>query len=134
QIRRYAEQAHTEYVAHQAEAAMPEWLLQQLDQEWKTEIPSVQEAGVYHICRHYCEFLMGRLGAGDGKDLERLAEYLVGAMPGCRTYKRAHTYSTEYDVIASVEGPIADFRSELGRYFACECKDKVEDKASFPEV
>ena len=39
---------------------------------------------MYHIARHYCEFLLGRLGAGDGKDLERLADYLVGAMPGCR--------------------------------------------------
>src|SRR5262249_2390027 len=93
-----------------------------------------QEAGVYHIARHYCEFLMGRLGAGDGKDLERLAEYLVGAMPGCRTYRRARTYSTDHDVIGSVEGPIADFRSELGRYFVCECKDREKGKASFPDV
>jgi hypothetical protein len=134
QIRRYAEQAHAEYVAHQAEAAMPEWMLQQLDQHWKTEIPSAQEAGVYRITRRYCEFLMARLGTGDGRDLERLAEYLVGAMPGCRTYRRARTYSTDHDVIVSVEGPIADYRSELGRYFACECKDKTEDRASFPEI
>jgi hypothetical protein len=134
QIRRYVEQAHEEYVAHEAEAAKPEWILQQLDQHWKTEIPSAQEAGMYRITPNYCEFLAGRLGAGDGNDLDRLAEYLVGAMPGCRTYRRARTYSTDYDVIASVEGPIADFRSELGRYFVCECKDRTKDKASFPDV
>ena len=134
QIRRYAEQAHAEYLAHQAEAAMPEWMLQQLDQQWKTEIPSAQDAGVYQITRHYCKFLMDRLGAGDGKDLERLAEYLVGAMPGCRTYRRARTHSTDLDVIASVQGPVADFRSELGRYFVCECKDRTVDKASFSDV
>ena len=134
QIRHYAELAHAEYETNRAESAMPEWILQQLDQNWKTEIPSAQEAGVYRIARPYCEFLMARLGAGDGKDLERLAEYLVSAMPGCRTYRRARTHSTDHDVVASVEGPIADFRSELGRYFACECKDKEEDKASFPEV
>jgi hypothetical protein len=113
---------------------MPEWILQQLDQLWKTEIPSAEEAGVYRVSNYYCNFLISRLGTGDGKDLERLAEYLVGAMPGCRTYRRARTFSTDYDVIASVEGPIADFRSELGRYFACECKDKTEDKVSFSEV
>jgi hypothetical protein len=134
QIRRYAEQAHAEYITHPAEAAMPEWIVQQLDQHWKTEIPLAQEAGVYRITRRYCEFLMARLGSGNGRDLERLAEYLVGAMPGCRTHRRARTYSTDHDVIVSVEGSIVDYRSELGRYFACECKDKAEDRASFPEI
>jgi len=36
QIRHYGAQAHAEYLAYQAEAAMPEWMLQQLDQHWKT--------------------------------------------------------------------------------------------------
>lgn len=134
QIQSYAKEAHAEYDSHRSEGAMPEWLLQQLDQHWKTEIPSTQEAGAYHITQPYCQFLMNRLGTGDGKELERLAEYLVSAMPGCRTYRRARTYSTDYDVIGTFEGPIADFRSELGRYFVCECKDKVEDKASFTDI
>jgi hypothetical protein len=134
QIQRYAQRAHADYQSHRVEGAMPEWLLQQLDQHWKTEIPSAQEAGAYYISQPYCQFLMSRLGAGVGKDLERLAEYLIGAMPGCRTHRRARTYSTDYDVIGSFEGPIADFRSELRRYFACECKDNVEDKASFTDI
>lgn len=134
QIQSYAEQAHAEYEAHPAEAAMPEWMLQQLDQHWKTEIPSLQEGGAYRVASRYCQFLMARLGAGDGQDLERLGEYLVGAMPGCRTYRRARTYSTDHDIIASVEGPIADFRSELGRYFVCECKDRADKKADFTDI
>ena len=31
--------------------------------------------------------------------------------------------STDYDVYCAVEGPMYDFRSELGRYFLCESKD-----------
>jgi hypothetical protein len=133
QIHGYVQQAHAEYCAHPTEAAISDWMLQHLDQHWKTAIPSAQETGVYHITRYYCDLLMGRLGAGDGKDLERLAEYLVGAMPGCRTYRRARTHSTDHDVVASVDGPINDFRSELGRYFVCECKDR-KDKTSFSDV
>jgi hypothetical protein len=113
---------------------MPEWILQRFDQQWKTEMPSTQEATTYHVTRHYCDYLFGRLGGGDGRDLERLAEYLVGAMPGCRTYLRQRTYSTDHDVIVSVDGPIADFRSDLGRYFVCECKDRKKEKASFSDV
>jgi hypothetical protein len=44
-------------------------------------------------------------------------------MPGCRTRRRARTGSTDYDVLCSMEGFEVDFRSELGRYFVCECKD-----------
>ena len=31
--------------------------------------------------------------------------------------------STDYDLVCSMEGFNVDFRSELGRYFICECKD-----------
>ncbi len=134
EITRYAAEAFAEYRSHATESARPEWMLQHLDQRWKSEIPSVQEAGAYRVTRQYCGWLAGKLGEGDGKALELLGEYLIGAMPGCRTHRRAGTPSTDYDIIASVEGPVADFRSELGRYFVCECKDKREKRASFSEV
>jgi hypothetical protein len=44
-------------------------------------------------------------------------------MPGCRTTVRKRTASSEIDIVCSVEGIETDFRSELGRYFVCECKD-----------
>src|SRR3990170_8960739 len=44
-------------------------------------------------------------------------------MPGCRTLRRAKSRSTEYDIVCSIDGLEVDFRSELGRYFVCECKD-----------
>ena len=45
------------------------------------------------------------------------------SMPGCRTARRQHSHSTDYDLVCAVEGLELDFRSELGRYFVCECKD-----------
>jgi hypothetical protein len=134
QIRAYATQAYAAFQENAREASMPEWILQQFDQQWKTEVPSDQEAGTYHITKRYCEQLIAQLGGGDGKALERLAQYLVGNMPGCRAYLRARTFSTDQDVVASFEGPIADFRSELGRYFVCECKDRKDGKATFSDV
>src|ERR1700683_5202910 len=47
----------------------------------------------------------------------------MSCMPGCRTTRRGKSGSTDYDVICSMEGFDVDFRSELGRYFVCECKD-----------
>jgi hypothetical protein len=44
-------------------------------------------------------------------------------MAGCRTKRRLPSGSTDYDLVCSVEGLEVDFRSELGRYFVCECKD-----------
>jgi hypothetical protein len=44
-------------------------------------------------------------------------------IPGARAYRRRKTPSTDYDVVGSFEGPFLDFRSEVGRYFVCECKD-----------
>jgi hypothetical protein len=66
---------------------------------------------------------MSLLGAGKGEELELLTEYLMSCMPGCRTMRRQRSGSTDYDVICSMEGFDVDFRSELGRYFVCECKD-----------
>lgn len=134
QIQGYVKQAWAIFKKNKNEAATPEWILQQFDQQWKTEIPSDQEAGTYHITKHYCKHLIRQLGRGDGKALEWLAQYLVGAMPGCRAYRRSRTFSTDHDVVASVEGPIGDFRSELGRYFVCECKDRKKHKATFSDV
>ena len=44
-------------------------------------------------------------------------------MPSCRTTLRQRSNSTDYDIVCSMEGFEVDFRSEMGRYFVCECKD-----------
>ena len=101
----------------------PEWLLQNVDQGWMTEAPSTQEASIYAANTLYIERLLAKLGEPTGKILEELAEYLMSCMVGCRTARRQSSESTDYDLVCAVEGIELDFRSELGRYFVCECKD-----------
>jgi hypothetical protein len=101
----------------------PEWALQELDQKWMTEYASSAEASLYVANPAYCGWLLSKLGVGDGKALERLTHYLLNCIPGFRAKKRMRTPATDYDVYCAVEGPTYDFRSELGRYFLCECKD-----------
>jgi hypothetical protein len=55
----------------------------------------------------------------------------MSMIPGCRAYIRQRTGSSDLDVVGSFEGSSLDFRSELSRYFVCECKDWNE-KAGFP--
>lgn len=107
---------------HPDEARFPEWLLQHLDQNWITEYPAASEAGLYVVNPRYVTWLLGR-ERGDGTALEILAQYLVACMPGCRASRRRESHSTDYDVVCTLEGLDLDFRSELGRYFVCECKD-----------
>jgi hypothetical protein len=118
---------------HPKESLFPEWLLQKLDQDWMIEFPSVEEAGLYFATIPYARWLLGKLGSNQGKSLERLAHYLVSLMPGCRAYMSPKTYSTDYDVVGIPEGLGLDFRSELGRYFLCECKD-WQQKADFTTI
>ena len=100
----------------------PEFILQELDQDWMTELPAPIEAGFYSANNLYVSHLVSKLGEGTGKALERLSTYLLSCMPGCRTF-RAKSGSTDYDIVCSIDGFEVDFRSELGRYFVCECKD-----------
>ncbi len=120
EFRRYASEA---WRASQQDMRFPEWALQELDQKWMTEYPSTTEASFYVANPSYARWLLSKLGAGDGKALERVAHYLLNCVPGFRARMRMRTRSTDYDIYCAIEGPTYDFRSELGRYFLCECKD-----------
>jgi hypothetical protein len=104
-------------------AHYPEWVLQNMGQSWRTEVPSPDEANIYVPNIHYLNCLLGQVGDKSGVVLETLAEYMMLCMPGCRTSRRRRSFSTDYDIVCSMEGFSVDFRSELGRYFVCECKD-----------
>lgn len=122
-IVRYASEANELWKSHQKDALFPEWVLQELDSKWMIEVPSPQEGSIYEINPLYATSLIEKLGDKTGKSLERLSEYLLSAMPGCRTMRRVITNSTDYDIVCSMEGFEVDFRSEFGRYFLCECRD-----------
>jgi hypothetical protein len=123
EFRRYAK-LFSNYAEDQPKiSTFPEALLQSVDDDWLTEVPSAAEAFVYSANSYYVSSLLTQLGTSKGTALETLAEYLLSCMPGCRTRRRARSGSTDYDVVCSMEGFEVDFRSELGRYFVCECKD-----------
>jgi hypothetical protein len=122
ELQRYARQAYNRYEAHPTEALFPEWILQDLDNDWM-EFPTQQEAAVYAANPKYIRHLINQLGDASGENLERLAAYVLESMPGCRTTRRKRSYSTDYDIVCSLDGLEVDFHSELGRYFVCECKD-----------
>ncbi len=108
----------------------PERLLAEMDDRWMTEYPTAAEYGRYRTNPLYIRHLLSQLGTDEGQSLERLAHYLVSMIPGSRVYRRLRTgSSSDYDVVGSFEGPGLDFRSELGRYFLCECKDWNKDPA-----
>jgi hypothetical protein len=123
QIQRYAEDIYNSYDPSEDGFFYPEWVLQKLDRNWIAWAPTPQEAGVYALNVRYLKFLNDRLGDKSGRTLEAIADYLLSCMPGCRTAVRQRSPSTDYDLVCSVEGLESDFRSELGRYFVCECKD-----------
>jgi hypothetical protein len=122
-LKNYASQCNRLATEDATAAQFPEWVLQNFDQDWMTEFPTPMEANVYLANNFYLNALLVKLGSSQGIALEQLAEYVMLCMPGCRTARRKRSRSTEYDLICSMEGFDVDFRSELGRYFVCECKD-----------
>jgi hypothetical protein len=123
ELRRYASRFFALSREMPVEARYPEALLQRVDDRWLTEAPSPVEAGSYVVSAAYVRYLLGKLGDKSGDTLELLGEYLMASMPGCRTKRRQRSGSTDYDIVCSMDGFDVDFRSELGRYFVCECKD-----------
>lgn len=123
ELRRYARDFFSLAQKMASPPLFPEVLLQDVDDAWLTELPSAKEASSYRVNPCYVQHLLSQLGDGTGHTLELLAEYLMSCMPGCRTRRRQRSGSTDYDLICAMEGSEVDFRSELGRYFVCECKD-----------
>jgi hypothetical protein len=123
EIKRYAEDTYKISCSNPEFSIFPEYILQELDKNWMVEFPSPDNISLYISNTIYIQFLCDRLGDGTGKALERLADYVLSCIPGCRTAQRKRSFSTDYDIVCSLEGPDIDFRSGFGRYFVCECKD-----------
>jgi hypothetical protein len=124
-VDRYAREFHDLSKSSGNSFFYPEWVLHKVDQDWVVP-PLAQEVGTFPANPRFLKHLMKELGDGSGKSLEFLAGYLLSCMPGCRTMSRKRSGTHEYDLVCSVEGSELDFRSELGRYFVCECKDTAD--------
>lgn len=131
----YSRQAWRLYKSNPNMGKFPEWVLfhSEFDRNWAFGIPQPLETTIYLISQTYTSHLLSMLGDGQGIVLELLSEYLLSCMPGCRTYRRKKTHSTDLDIVCSLEGMDVDFRSEFGRYFLCECKD-YKDPVGHVEV
>jgi hypothetical protein len=123
EVRRYAKEAWDLFQLDPLHARYPEWLMQEVDQQWMTAFPTTRETIIYRANLRYMQLLLTEMGDGSGRSLERLAAYVLECMPGCRPRFRMRTPSTDYDVVSALDGTYADFRSEIGRYVLCECKD-----------
>jgi len=124
-VKAYAKQIFDLSKKRNVGSFFPEAILQILDDNWLTQFPSPQEASFYRINPPYVRHLIEKLPKDkSGKELERLAGYLMSCMPGCRVRPlRSKSTTTDYDVVCAMEGVEVDFRSDFGRYFLCECKD-----------
>lgn len=122
-LKRYGREVYELSNQNPDDSFFPEWVLQELDQDWIAEFPAPKEAGLYFANTRYIRYVMSKMGKSSGKALERLADYILSCMPGCRTTRRQRSGSTDYDIVCTMEGFDVDFRSEFGRYFVCECKD-----------
>jgi hypothetical protein len=125
ELDKYQQKIYNIYQRDTQKALFPEFIIQNLDNEWMIELPSPNEVTKYIINPFYIDELLKDLSNGNGKSLENVASYLLSCMPGCKTNTRLRQTgnTTDYDVVCSIDGFILDFRSELGRYFVCECKD-----------
>jgi len=123
EFKRYSIEAYSIACNEPDFAMFPEFVLQELDNNWITEIPSPNDINLFVANTIYVEYLINQLGEPSGKVLERLADYILSCVPGCRTARRKKSYSTDYDIVCSLDGPDVDFRSDFGWYFVCECKD-----------
>lgn len=123
EFRRYEQEIWQTYCTSGEEGWFSEHLLLTLDTDWMTELPTANESRVYVTSSEYLRHLLGHLGRSKGRSLEQIALYLLSCIPGCHARSRVESSSTDYDVVAVLEGQGLDFRSEVGRYVLCECKD-----------
>lgn len=123
ELLKYADHIWKIYKKDRAMAFFPEWILQQLDDAWMIEQRSQSESSLYFVNIRYVRVLQTTLKSKPGRSLEYLAHYMLTTIPGCRAKMDVRSQSTQYDVVGALEGQDFDFRSDLGRYFICECKD-----------
>lgn len=69
----YAEQMYEIYNTNPRDGIYPEWILQDLDNNWIIEYPSHREPYLYVPSRIYIRHLFAKIGESSGKIFERLA-------------------------------------------------------------
>ena len=98
-----------------------------LNENWLTETPDRPRSGERNgpYISSYAQNLLERTGEKSGHALETPRPLLTHLHARCpHTHRRLIFGTSEYDITSVPStGTEQDFRSELGRYFICECKD-----------
>lgn len=109
---------------------IPENLLTHVESSLIYEPPSMPEARAYPINKFFLRRLLDQAEERDGKhatqignSLEMLGKYLFQCMPGATTQKKI-TDTGVPDILVRTIDPPPGFRSTLGEYFLCECKNE----------
>ena len=120
------------YLTNPQTVVYPEYYLQIYGDSWKTTFTSQEEQSIWDLNPYYFKYLLDKIGSGTGESREpcRISH---DVLTWCLRQKRVKTHSTDIDVLCIVDGHFYDFRSELGRYIMCECKN-WKKKANFTTV
>lgn len=139
-LRTFYSHCFTAFSKDDALCSYPEHILSKVAIPFVMPYATTSELDIYEVNKAYASKILDlvkrKREAGhdvDGKDLERLATYLLGAIPGFEVRSAFRAGDTEYDGIVRNTGPKYDFRADLGFYLLVECKDWKEP-VGVPEV
>jgi hypothetical protein len=130
QIKQLYSDAFAEYEKGSKYRFFPEFLLARIGANLIAPYPSRVELDRYALNHSYAQTILENItsaergkGPIDGKDLEALAEYLLGCIPGFEIVMNITTGDSQVDALVRNRGPRYDFREDLGAYMVVECKD-----------
>lgn len=128
QIEKFYADSFTEYQKSGECRFFPEFVLAKVGRQITSPFPSSAELDIFAVNRAYAKALLAKVEQRpeklvDGKDLEALAGYLLGCIPGFEVDMNLVTGDSQVDALVRNRGPRYDFREDLGTYFLIECKD-----------
>jgi restriction endonuclease len=127
EIQRFYADSFAEYQTNGDYKFFPEYILPKVSQRFTPPYPSATELNIFAVNRFYASSILTKIkqrtGRVAGKDLEALAGYLLGCIPGFEVTINLVTGESEVDGLIRNRGPRYDFREDLGTYLPVECKD-----------
>jgi len=128
EIQRFYADSFTKYQERGEFTFFPEYILPYIGQRLTAPFPSPAELNIFAVNRVYGEAILAKITQPiekpvDGKDLELLAGYLLGCIPGFEVVMNVETGDSQVDALIRNRGPRYDFREDFGTYVLVECKD-----------
>ncbi len=119
-----------QYKADNPLCAFPEYFLHKIKVPFVLSYAMPSELDVFEVNRSFSLAIIQQMDQKrfrnrriDGLDLEMLAAYLLGRIPGFEVRSNVISRGPQYDGVIRNKGAKFDFRSDLGLYLLLECKD-----------